>query len=206
VQGVVSYPPGTARQLTMSTLAFIRPVLRPGDRVLDIGCGEGFVLAELASAHEVTGVDIADHRATRLPRFALYDGLRLPFADGSYDVSLLAFVLHHVPNDLKPVLVREARRVSRRAIVVLEDTPRTLLDRIACHLHGRAYRRKVGSTAGFGFYDPARWEAFFAQLELRVVTSTAFSRFRRDWRRPWARTCFVLEPWDGRPRTAGELS
>jgi SAM-dependent methyltransferase len=161
--------------------------------VLDVGCGEGYVLAELAAAHEVMGVDIVDLRATELPRFALYDGLHLPCADGSFDAVLLAFVLHHVPNDLKPALVREARRVTRRTLVVLEDTPRTFLDRLACGLHGRAYRRKVGSTAAFGFYDQARWDAFFAELGLAVVTSTALPRFERDWKRPWARSCFVLE-------------
>jgi len=161
--------------------------------VLDIGCGEGFVIAELAAEHEVMGVDVVDMRATEVPRFSLYDGLRVPCADGSFDVVLLCFVLHHVPNDLKATLVGEARRVTRRAVVVVEDTPRTALDRFVCDVHGQAFRRKVGTTAGFGFYDQARWERFFVEIGLRVEASTALSRFGRDWKRPWARTCFVLE-------------
>jgi ubiquinone/menaquinone biosynthesis C-methylase UbiE len=176
----------------MHTLSWVRPVLRAGDRVLDLGCGEGFVLAELAREHEVVGVDIVDLRATALPRFALYDGIHVPFPDASFDVVLITFVLHHVPDDLKPALVREARRVTRRDLVVLEDTPRTLLDRLACRAHGQAHRRKIGSTAEFGFYDQARWERFFADLGLRVVRSVAMPRFERDWKRPWARSCFVL--------------
>jgi SAM-dependent methyltransferase len=189
----ICYPPGTARRLTMHTLSCVRPALRRGDAVLDIGCGEGFVLAELADDHDVMGVDVVDLRATALPRFAVYDGLRVPCPDQSFDVVLLAFVLHHVPNDRKATLVREACRVARRTIVVLEDTPRTFLDRLACALHGRAFRRKVGSTASFGFYDQARWESFFVAAGLRVAASTALPRFGRDWKRPWARTCFVLE-------------
>jgi ubiquinone/menaquinone biosynthesis C-methylase UbiE len=188
----------------MHTLSCVRPALRPGDAVLDIGCGEGFVLAELAAEHQVMGIDVVDLRATSLPRFARYDGLHVPCPDRSFDVALLTFVLHHVPNELKPVLVREVARVTRRAIVVLEDTPRTLLDRLAATLHGRAFQRKVGSTAAFGFYDQGRWERFFADAGLRVAVSTRLSRLERDWKRPWARSCFVLEVERGATMGAGQ--
>src|SRR5262249_16614533 len=116
------YPPGNVRKETEHTLSFVRPVLRPGDRVLDIGCGEGWVLAELCGAHDVMGVDIVDLRRAELPRFAfdLYDGLQVPCADSSFDVVLLTFVLHHVPNENKAPLLREAQRITRRNIVVLE--------------------------------------------------------------------------------------
>jgi len=179
----------------MHTLSFVRPALRPGDRVLDIGCGDGWVLAELATEHEVMGVDIVDLRRKELPPFGfeLYDGLQVPCADGSFDVVLLTFVLHHVPNDRKPQLVREARRVTRRNVVVLEDTPRNAIDRRACNMHGRAHRKRIGTTADFGFYDQEGWEIFFDQQGLRVTTSRALPRFGRDLIRPWARSWFVLE-------------
>ena len=179
----------------MHTLSFVRPVLRAGDRVLDIGCGEGWVLAELAGEHEVMGVDIVDLRRKFIPPFGfeLYDGLQVPCADGSFDVVLLTFVLHHVPNDRKAQLVREARRVTRRNVVVLEDTPRNAIDRLACNMHGRAHRKRIGTTADFGFYDQTGWEIFFDQQGLRVTTSQALPRFGRDLIRPWARSWFVLE-------------
>jgi ubiquinone/menaquinone biosynthesis C-methylase UbiE len=193
MRGRIIYSPGTQRKLTMHTLGCVRPTLQPGWSVLDVGCGSGHVLAELASDHGVMGLDIVDCRETDLPEFQLYDGVHLPCADASHDVVLLTFVLHHVPNERKPALVSEARRVARRHVLVLEDTPRTFLDRWVCAAHGRAFRRKIGSSAAFGFYGQRQWESFFAAQGMRVARSVALPRFERDWKRPWARSLFVLE-------------
>lgn len=190
----IIYSPGSQRKLTMHTLSCVRPALEPGWSVLDVGCGSGHVLAELAvDQHPVMGVDIVDCRETPLEPFALYDGVHIPCPEASWDVVLLTFVLHHVPNEIKPALIREARRVARRRIVVLEDTPRTFLDRFACDRHGKAFRKKIGSTADYGFYDQGRWEQFFEAEGLRVARSVALPRFERDVWRPWARSWFVLD-------------
>jgi SAM-dependent methyltransferase len=189
----IEYPPGNLKRETFHTLSFVRPVLQSGWSVVDIGCGGGHVLAELASDHEVMGVDIVDLRAVELPHFQLYDGLSVPCKDSSFDVALLTFVLHHVPNDHKAKLVQEAKRVARHCVVVLEDTPRMALDSFACWMHGHFHRRRIGSNAGFGFYGQKKWEDFFAAEGLRVARSQALPRFGRDWIRPWARSWFVLE-------------
>ena len=193
VAAPIVYPPGNLRKETMHTLSYVRPSLRPGDRVIDIGCGGGHVLAELAAEHQVKGVDIVDLRVAPLEDFALYDGEHVPAADNEFDVALLTFVLHHVPNDKKAQLVREAARVASRAIVLLEDTPRTALDRLACDLHGRSHRKRIGTTADYGFYSQPRWEEFFRELGLRVTRSEALPRWTRDLIRPWARSVFVVE-------------
>jgi SAM-dependent methyltransferase len=181
--------------VTEHTLSFVRPLLKPASSVLDVGCGSGYVLAELASEREVVGIDIVDTRNPDLPpfRFEQYDGVRLPFPSRSFDVVLLIFVLHHVPNSLKPQLLDEARRVARHHIVVLEDTPRTPLDWLAAWLHGRKHRREIGSTADFGFYTQRRWESFFAERGLKVTRSSRVPRLGRIWWRPWARCAFWLE-------------
>jgi ubiquinone/menaquinone biosynthesis C-methylase UbiE len=189
----ITYPPGNVRKETFHTLSFVGPALEPGWSVLDIGCGAGYVLGELAPERDVMGIDIVDLRAIELPRFALYDGLTVPCEDDSFDVVLLTFVLHHVPNDRKAQLVAEARRVARRRVVVLEDTPKNPIDQLACWAHGHMHRRRIGTQADFGFYSQKKWENFFVERGLRVATSTALPRFGRDLIRPWARTGFVLE-------------
>ncbi|HEX6839869.1 MAG TPA: class I SAM-dependent methyltransferase, partial [Polyangia bacterium] len=136
---------------------------------------------------------IVDIREAPLENFALYEGTKLPCADRSYDVVLLNFVLHHLPNEDKLKLLAEARRIARRRLFVFEDTPRTPIDWLAAWLHGRKYRRQIGSSADFGFYNKRRWEEIFHAEGLAVTKSASLSRFERLWWRPWVRSYFVLE-------------
>jgi len=192
----IVYPMPSVRKETLHTLSYVRPALEPGDRILDIGCGDGWVLGNLiGDGHDVMGVDIVDLRKPAVPEFAfaLYDGEKVPLPDASFDVVLLTFVLHHVPNDKKAPLVAEARRLTRRTLVVLEDTPRNLIDRWACNIHGRSHRKRIGTTADFGFYPQWEWEQFFVDRGFAVRRSEALPRFSRDVIRPWARCCFVLD-------------
>jgi ubiquinone/menaquinone biosynthesis C-methylase UbiE len=150
---------------------------------------------QLAQRHRglVCAVDIVDCRKRRTSQFALYDGINLPFGDASCDVVNLSFTLHHIPNETKPSVIAEVRRVVRRAVVVMEDTPRNFIDRYYNRRHGEEFRRSIGSTAAYGFYTQKEWEAFFAAHGFAIVQTTRIGRFARDWEQPFARTCFVLE-------------
>lgn len=103
-----------------------RAVVRPGDRVVDAGCGTGdlaFACIE-AGASAVLGLDfaapmVARARAKGVARgvtperasFALGDATRLPLPDGSVDGWCSAFVVRNIP-DLDGALA-EAFRVLR---------------------------------------------------------------------------------------------
>ncbi|CAE7357064.1 unnamed protein product [Symbiodinium natans] len=101
-------------------------------RLLDVGGGDGH-MAEWwtdmgCDVHLLeVDADCAKAAVARLgqERVALHDGSSAwPYADGSFDVCLLLFVLHHIgeERDLQRTLA-EAARVSRR-VFVLEDQPR----------------------------------------------------------------------------------
>ncbi len=99
--------------------------LRDGDRVLDVGCGTGHMLAELAlfRAIEPHGVDLAVHpdRFTEIPITA-FDGRALPFADGSFDATMLCYVMHHLEPRDATALLAEVVRVTRRKVFLIEDS------------------------------------------------------------------------------------
>ena len=181
------------RVVTAHTLSLVEPALEPGWSVLDVGTGAGFVARDLGARRPVAAVDIVDVRRAEVPDFRLWDGLTLPFDRGAFDALLFVFVLHHVPDERKAAVIAEARRVARRRILVLEDTPRMSLDWLVAELHGRRYRREIGSGAGFGFKTRPGWERWFAAQGLRVAASRPLGRLERDWYRPWARSFFVLE-------------
>jgi SAM-dependent methyltransferase len=134
----VRYRSGTIKKETFHTVSLLTPHLETGASVLDIGCGEGYVLDELRArgVPDVQGVDIVDIRRNKEYPFRLYDGQTLPFPDRSFDLVVLSFVLHHVPNDRKLVLIEEALRVSRAKVVIVEDTPSSAFDRLMNHRHG----------------------------------------------------------------------
>ena len=189
----VHYRSRTVKKETLHTVSLLTPHLAPGDSVLDIGCGEGYVLDELAARgfRDVHGVDIVDIRGNKDYPFRLYDGTTVPFPDRSFDLVVLSFVLHHVPNDKKLALLEEALRVSRAKVVIVEDTPSSAFDRLMNHRHGEAYRRKIGSTAAFGFLTEGEWRWLFRGMGLEPE-ARPLSRFCRSILQPFARTAFIL--------------
>src|SRR5436190_13472750 len=189
----IRYHSQTVRKETLHTVTLVAPHLDRGMSVLDVGCGEGYVTQELRArgVGEAWGADIVDLRRHKNGQFALYDGRTLPFPDERFDMVMLNFVLHHVPDELKIGLVREALRVARGKLFILEDTPTTAFDRFVSQRHGDAYRRKIDSDAPFGFLTPAEWRWLFRGMGLEAEV-VPLSRFCRSVAQPFARTVFTL--------------
>jgi ubiquinone/menaquinone biosynthesis C-methylase UbiE len=100
--------------------------------VLDVGCGIGnyhpFLTPVVGS---VSGVDVSSACIAKAQErnpavsYSVYDGGRLPYPDGNFDVAFCICVIHHVPPDRWQQFVNEMRRVTRAKglIVVYEHNP-----------------------------------------------------------------------------------
>lgn len=129
---------GLGRNFRAETLRYA--MLKPGERVLDVGCGTG-VLTRLAAeavgpSGHVVGIDpspgmigVARVNATQISsraEFKLAAIERLPFEDASFDVVLSSCMLHHLPAELKHEGLREVRRMLKpggRFVAVDIDRP-----------------------------------------------------------------------------------
>jgi len=144
----------------MLTVDFDRLGLRPGDRVLDMGCGAGRhafemfrrggdVVAFDQDADELSGVlDLfgAMREAGEVPDGAdadikQGDALSLPFADGEFDRVVAAEVLEHIPDDT--TAIAELARVLRPGGTMAVTVPRWLPERV-CWALSDAYHEVEG--------------------------------------------------------------
>ena len=110
-----------------TTMHVIASLVPPGSRVLDLGCGDGAMLAHLQQARGCTGygIEIADanvlacvQRGVNVIQLNLDEGLTL-FEDASFDVVLQIDTLQHLRN--AEVMLRETVRVGRIGIVAFPN-------------------------------------------------------------------------------------
>jgi 2-polyprenyl-3-methyl-5-hydroxy-6-metoxy-1,4-benzoquinol methylase len=157
-------PEGAEPERFAPRRAFLLDHVAPGERVLDLGCGDGaFAAALLGAGCEVTMADVAQEalrraraRAPGAVAVALAEGAPLPFAEDAFDVVWAGEVLEHVADVVG--LLAEVRRVLRWDGRLLVTTP----------WHGRLV---VASDAHF---DPrADHLRFFSARTLRAVLADA---------------------------------
>lgn len=126
--------------------------VRPGDRVLDVGCGTGYLTRIMANVAgpggRVTGVDpspaMIEHAGKQAPANCSYlvnEGQSLDLADASCDVVVSTLAVHHIPEADRGRAIREMRRVLRPGgrLLIAEFRPPSnpwvsrLLDRLSAH-------------------------------------------------------------------------
>ncbi len=132
--------------------------IRPTDRVIDLGCGTGRHVLELAkSPSTVLGADISRHDL-RVGRYLLEimrregdvrarvhwlqtAGERLPFVDGAFDRVICTETLEHVDDDT--VLARELVRVLKPGGILAVSVPDEYSEKMFWRL-SESYRTHVG--------------------------------------------------------------
>lgn len=150
--------------------------LHDGDRVLDIGCGNGHLLRDLMLYRRIdgVGVDLSPQPGPEGIRLSAYDGWTVPFDDGAFDVVCIAYVLHHLSPNHVGRLLREGVRVARRRLIVIEDSLERLstlyrwrnrLHLIESNLEYRAASSRYRDTADDRmFLTHAEWQRLLSSL------------------------------------------
>lgn len=173
-------PLGQPTSRSWKLVPYFEDRLRDARTVLNLGSGDGYLSQYLegrpgyGASLAITDVDVADHSTTgRRP--LIFDGERLPFPDGHFDVTLCMYVLHHTPEPDQ--IIAEIRRVTRRTVVVAEDLAETWLDRALCFYHAVRFDHWNTRSGRFGFRTHAGWTKAFAAHGLRLTRSVRLPRF-----------------------------
>jgi protein-L-isoaspartate(D-aspartate) O-methyltransferase len=135
--------------------------LRAGHKVLDVGCGKGFLLydfTQVVPGIEVTGIDVSEYAIANA-----YEGVRgrvqvgnankLPFADKSFDFVFSINTLHNLHCYDLDAALREIERVGRQKYICVEsyrdetEKANLLYWQVTCE----------------AFNTPAEWEWWFRQ-------------------------------------------
>lgn len=142
--------------------------LLPRDaRVLDVGCGDGLIaklILEQRPDTRVTGLDILVRPHTHIP-VTQFDGRKIPHGDSSFDVVMFVDVLHHTDDPM--ILLREAVRVARRALVIKDHCRDGWLAGPTLRFMDWVGNARHGVVLPYNYWPAQRWTEAFRELKLK---------------------------------------
>jgi SAM-dependent methyltransferase len=136
--------------------------------VLDVGSGDGLLgqlISQIRPDVTIQGIDVLVRPRTHIPT-EKYDGERIPYGDTSFDGVMFVDVLHHTTDPL--ILLREAIRVARRAIVIKDHLLDGLFAGQTLRFMDRAGNARHGVSLPYNYWTKETWVDAFDTLGLRV--------------------------------------
>ena len=137
--------------------------IKPGDKILDVGCGKGYLLYEFTQALpgvEVAGLDISEYaiedaKEEVKPFLTVGNATSLPYEDGYFDYIISITTLHNLYNYELNSAVKEIERVGKgtKKHIAIEsyrnesEKANLLYWQLTCR----------------SFYTPKEWEWIFNQ-------------------------------------------
>jgi SAM-dependent methyltransferase len=138
----------------------------PRASVLDIGCGDGTIGSLLAQRRPdiaIQGVEFLARPECKIECRA-FDGVSLPFPDGSFDLCLFVDVLHHTQDP--GVLLREAARVSRSWVLLKDHLDENVFDHLTLRFMDWVGNRPHGVVLAYNYQSRREWEEYFSKCGL----------------------------------------
>lgn len=139
-----------------------------GASVLDVGCGDGRLAHALANARPdvtVCGLDVLVREDAAIPVEA-FDGVHLPAEDDAFDIVLFVDVLHHT--DDAEALLREAKRVARRFVVLKDHTRDGLFADATLRFMDRVGNARHGVALPYNYWPEHTWREVFGDIGLEI--------------------------------------
>ncbi|MGQ0663119.1 MAG: class I SAM-dependent methyltransferase [Pseudomonadota bacterium] len=136
--------------------------LKPGDRVLDVGCAKGFLVKDLMKVCpglEAFGLDISEYALLNcepeiVGRLHLGNCVKLPFPDRSFQAVVAINTVHNLPRDECVQAVREIERLAPGRGYIQVDSYRNEREK-------ELFLSWV--LTAYTHHDPEGWRRLFAE-------------------------------------------
>ena len=148
----------------------LAPLFPRAAAVLDVGCGDGMLAEAIHRRRQdvrFVGIDVLARPDARIP-VTVFDGATLPFQNDSFDVVLFADVLHHSAD--AEGLLRDARRVSRQAVIIKDHCADGFLAWPTLRFMDRVGNARFGVALPHLYLKWDEWQRMFVRLGMAVST------------------------------------
>lgn len=146
----------------------LSPLIPRNARLLDVGCGDGHLAHSILQKRpdlEVRGIDVLIRNQSNI-RIDLFDGQVIPYEDASFDAVAFINVLHHTEDPV--ILLREAVRVARKAILIKDHTSDGIFADSTLRFMDWIGNIGLGVTLPYNFWPKHRWIETFDMLDLKI--------------------------------------
>lgn len=141
--------------------------LKPQAKVLDLGCGNGKLSAQISKHFNLnlTGCDVIKYN-NNIKFLLIREGKRLPFKNHEFNSVIMNDVLHHASENIQIFLLKEALRVGKQ-VLIFETVP-NLITYILDYLINKYHN--LSMNIPLTFKNQSQWEGLFLKLGLSFKT------------------------------------
>ena len=154
--------------------------------VMDVGSGDGGLAVAIKTRKpnlEIRGIDTLIRDEIQIP-VDLFDGQVIPADDNSTDFVMFSDVLHHTDDPM--VMIREAERVARKAVLIKDHLADGFLALPTLRFMDGVGNRRFGVRLPYNYWRSDQWESAFDELNLKKEAY----RNRIKLYPAWANWCF----------------
>jgi SAM-dependent methyltransferase len=140
--------------------------------MLDVGCGDGLIarlINERRTDIHLRGLDVQVRERTYIP-VERFDGEVIPYDDASFDGVMFVDVLHHTHDPM--VLLREAIRVARQAVVIKDHTLDGLLAGPTLRAMDWVGNSRYDVSLPYNYWTKPEWLEAFHDLGVKIGSWT----------------------------------
>jgi SAM-dependent methyltransferase len=156
----------------------------PSARVLDVGCGDGLLSALIKRKRpdlQLHGIDVLQRAHTHIP-VEIFDGSRIPYGDGSFDIVMFSDVLHHTADP--SLLQSEAHRVARQCLLIKDHYREGMAAGTRLRLMDWLGNARFGVALPYNYWTVRQWHDTWLKIGLHpeeMVTRLGLYPIPADW-------------------------